>query len=398
MSAQKKTPWARWLTGKGPGALSIVQLGGPKVWDAIRREFQSSKQSLLPTIPNSGSAWLGSFPEEKHCGDQVLLVWRGDAKEGFAEIQSHHGLLADQALAKKLASMGFEVSKPIEVQDTQHFADSKAPFEREKLKALALCPNQIWLSRILTWADRDWPRAIEKIRLLLNCGKWTEVRELVQSALVLEPWSTRLVKPFEVLLAGPPNAGKSSLLNRLVGYERAIVSPIPGTTRDLVSGQIALKGWLVNLTDSAGLRETDHPIESQGIELVKGQMVRSDVLIWVTDAHSGHTSLTEKGFGRVFDHKMEIANKVDLVEPFEKIGTSFLAISAKTGQGMENLLQALSAKLGLPDFPAWLPIPFTNSLSGCLQALLDLIQKEKAPEALEYLCQLGVPQPFKDFK
>ncbi len=397
MSVTGKAAWARWLTGKGPGALSVVQLRGPMVWDTLRQGFQSSKQSLLPTLPSAGSAWLGSFPDENHCGDQVLLLWRGDSKGGFAEIQSHHGTLADQALAKKLGGMGFEVTTPLEDQDSGYFADAGTPFEREKLKALALCPNEIWLNRILTWADRDWPLAAENIRQFITQGNWTKARELIQSALRLDPWSTRMVKPFEVLLAGPPNAGKSSLLNRLVGYDRAIVSPIPGTTRDLVSGQFALNGWLVNLTDSAGLRETVDPIESQGIEQVRGQMNRAEVMIWVTDPFSGQPSPSDWGKGREIAHKIEVSNKVDLCESVEKSGTKCIPISAKTGQGVEHLLQVLSTTLGLPDFSLNLPIPFTIPLTGCLQTLLELIQKEKSSRALEQLNQLGVPQSSKEF-
>ena len=397
MSAPGKAHWARWLTGKGPGALSVVQLGGPKVWEAIRQAFQSSKQSRLPELPSAGSAWLGSFPDAKQCGDQVLLLWRGDSKKGFAEIQSHHGILADQALAQRLASMGIEVTNLFEDQDSGHFADASTLFEREKLRALAMCPNHTWLNRILTWADRDWPRAVEKLFHWINNGNWTQARDLVQSALLLEPWSTRMVKPFEVLISGPPNAGKSSLLNRLVGYDRAIVSTIPGTTRDLVSGQIALKGWLVNLTDSAGVRETDDPIESQGIERVKGQMLRADAVIWVTDPLSDQPSPSDWGNRIEIANKIEVANKVDLRESFAKFETNPLSISAKTGLGVDQLLQAMSTRLGLPDFPLNLPIPFTIPLSGCLQALLDLIQKEKDKRALEQLCQLGVPLSSKEF-
>ena len=93
-----------------------------------------------------------------------------------------------------------------------------------------------------------------------------------------------LTRPWQVVIAGAPNVGKSSLANALAGYQRAVVSEIPGTTRDLVTTEIALEGWPVELIDTAGLREPGEDLESQGIERALTAAGSADVCLWVLDS------------------------------------------------------------------------------------------------------------------
>ena len=93
-----------------------------------------------------------------------------------------------------------------------------------------------------------------------------------------------LTTPWRVVLAGAPNVGKSSLMNAIAGYQRAIVSPTPGTTRDVVTVTTAIDGWPVQLADTAGLRETQDELESAGVALADAAIGEADLVIVVSDA------------------------------------------------------------------------------------------------------------------
>lgn len=414
MTSNDSRVQAHWLTGKGPGALSVLKVSGNGAWSLLRSGFRSVTNASLPDNPAPGSAWLGTFPDSKGRGDQVLLLWRECSGLGHAEIQSHHGLLADKVLANQLGGLGIAVSgaEPKQWVNTQGFASSRDFFEQEKLVALAHCPNRIWVERVFGWSDHDWPNGIASIRAGIESGDWDKATNLVEKGLSLAPLATRMIKPFEVLIAGPPNAGKSSLMNRLLGYDRAIVSSQAGTTRDLVTGQISLGGWLVNLTDSAGLREAEDPLEAQGIQKALGHGSRVDAVIWVSDISAPSQSLDEvygladalgpmeSGLGRSRPLIL-VQNKADLL-PADRVGakqnspTAELSISAMSGLGVDRLLEALGQNLGLREFPKGLPIPFTNRLTVCLHTLLDLIKREMTSEALQLLSGWGVPFLFKE--
>src|SRR5207244_10480135 len=92
-----------------------------------------------------------------------------------------------------------------------------------------------------------------------------------------------LTKPWKVVIAGPPNAGKSSLMNAILGYERAIVWREPGTTRDVLTATTAIDGWPVELIDTAGLREASDPLEAEGVARAENAVSAADLLIFVAD-------------------------------------------------------------------------------------------------------------------
>src|SRR4029453_9446077 len=97
----------------------------------------------------------------------------------------------------------------------------------------------------------------------------------------------RLREGLVVAIAGPPNAGKSTLLNRIARREAAIVSPLPGTTRDVIEGHLDLGGYPVTLLDTAGIRESDDPIEQEGVRRARARAAEADLVVWVRDAVDG---------------------------------------------------------------------------------------------------------------
>lgn len=152
-----------------------------------------------------------------------------------------------------------------------------------------------------------------------------------------------------VVITGKPNVGKSSILNRLVGSERAIVTAIPGTTRDLIRETVRIKGIPIDLTDTAGIRPTNNIIESRGVELVRGELARADLVIFILDGSSVIDAEDRDIAGEVRDkgliavvNKSDLPRRIDSRE-LESIlpGCEPVSVSAKTGAGMELIEEGI---------------------------------------------------------
>jgi tRNA modification GTPase len=156
-----------------------------------------------------------------------------------------------------------------------------------------------------------------------------------------------------LVIAGRPNAGKSSLLNRLAGYEAAIVTPHPGTTRDVLRERIEIDGLPVHVLDTAGLRETEDPIESEGVRRAQGEIARADRVLFLVDSHDPEAMRTLPADLERLPRGVPvtvIANKADLsgelAGPLAGGELTRIAISALTGEGLEALREHLKDCVG----------------------------------------------------
>ncbi len=179
----------------------------------------------------------------------------------------------------------------------------------------------------------DWMPPSELLRRLDSCQE--KIRRLARTRREGEI----LRDCAKMVIAGPPNVGKSSLLNRLLGRDRAIVSPIPGTTRDTVEADFAIKGFPVKIIDTAGARETDDLVEQSGIERAKRAAAEADVVLWVSDATAGETPQPKWSIPR--GTMIPVINKCDLASPPE----GRLSVSAITGEGIPELEETIARSL-----------------------------------------------------
>jgi tRNA modification GTPase len=147
------------------------------------------------------------------------------------------------------------------------------------------------------------------------------------------------VEGLNAVILGAPNAGKSTLLNRLVGSERAIVTPIPGTTRDLLRETIDIGGLPVTLIDTAGLRTSDDPVEGIGIERAREAARSADIVLYLVDSGAGETELDRTEQSELGERALTVFTKNDLAAA----PADALAISARDGSGMPELLARLDA-------------------------------------------------------
>ena len=160
--------------------------------------------------------------------------------------------------------------------------------------------------------------------------------ELIGKALLISAAADRLRTGFTVVIAGPPNVGKSTLMNVLAGRNVAITSPFAGTTRDVIEVYLDLHGYPVVLVDTAGIRDSEDPVESEGIRRALQRADSADLTLWLSD---DRRDAAPAGSGPVF----HIQSKIDLIdgEPGLESGSEF-AISARTGRGVDDLLDAIA--------------------------------------------------------
>lgn len=210
---------------------------------------------------------------------------------------------------------------------------------------------------------------------------------LLDRLLVRAQFGLHLTRPWKVVLAGPPNAGKSSLMNALVGYQRAIVHPTPGTTRDLLTAEAAVEGWPVELIDTAGLGDGDHPVEIEGVRRARAEMAAADLVLLVFD---GSRPLGATGWASAAppaDKTLIVYNKSDLPAA-PGVRPEGLSTSAIDGTGLPELLAAVAERL-VPDRP--LPgeaIPWTARQIGRLKAARAALEKQNLPEARRALAAI----------
>jgi tRNA modification GTPase len=193
----------------------------------------------------------------------------------------------------------------------------------------------------------------------------------------------RLTTPWRVAVAGPPNVGKSSLMNALAGYQRSIVSPTPGTTRDVVTTRLAIDGWPVELADTAGVREGTDSLEEQGVRKARATAHAADLCLWLLDASAPPVwPGADVGAVRL------VINKVDLQAVWDVAAVDGVQVSALTQEGLPELCAALSAWLVPDPPPSGAAIPFTERMGAAVEDAYRLLADGRGDEARQILVEM----------
>jgi tRNA modification GTPase len=207
--------------------------------------------------------------------------------------------------------------------------------------------------RTLVEAALDFPdEDVEFIKHSDGAGRLAKLQATLQEVLSASQQGSLLREGMRVVLAGQPNVGKSSLLNRLAGEELAIVTDIPGTTRDAIRQSISIEGIPVHVIDTAGLRPSSDPVEKLGIARTWAAIEHADLVVLLVDATQGEAVADREIMGRLPAAlpRLRVMNKIDLLsrppafEPGRDAGTVWL--SAKTGDGVDLLRRALPEAVG----------------------------------------------------
>lgn len=237
-------------------------------------------------------------------------------------------------------------------------------------------------------ADRDLTTEAEKT--LAN-----EIQARVRGLLDWAPLGVHLTDPWKVVLAGPPNVGKSSLLNSICGQQKAIVHQEAGTTRDWISDQVVIQGWPLIVTDTAGIRESSDSIETQGVIRAEQQVQEADLLVLVVDSTEGWTQ-THQEISMKPGAKLVAWNKSDLesknLDPNRcPSDLSVVHCSAIGSPGIEELLQRMIRMLVPSEPEPEQPVPFRDAQVKVLTLVYETLGAGEYESALGYLNGLRQP-------
>jgi len=348
-------------SGLLPSAIAIVRLSGSHAGAAL--QMLAGK---LP-MPRLATRALLRDATGEPIDDAVVLWFPGPASatgEDVAELHVHGSRAVLATLFASLSTMpglrpagpgeftrrAFENGK-LDLTEAEGLDDLiHADTDRQRRQALSQ------LKGLLGDKARDWRRQIIEASALIEAGidfadegdvpeelmapAIARIKALlseIESVLAQHGRAERLRDGLIVVIAGPPNAGKSTLMNQLVRREVAIVSPHAGTTRDVIEAQLDLDGYPVTVIDTAGIRDTDDPVEQEGVRRARARAADADLVLW----------LSEGGLSEV-DHQGDtplwvIRNKIDLVGTGNDLraGGPIFRISAKQGDGIAELVDAL---------------------------------------------------------
>ncbi|MGQ9505981.1 MAG: GTPase [Thermogutta sp.] len=225
-----------------------------------------------------------------------------------------------------------------------------------------------------------------QVRRLIQSGKADQAIGLVEALLQWERFGRHLITPWKVALVGPPNVGKSSLFNCLLGYERAIVDTAPGTTRDFVTGTTAFDGWPVELCDTAGLRHTSNPVEQAGTQRTVEVANSADLVLLIFTKLEPWSPSWELWRQRWPRHLI-VYNKCDQpgVRDDRPRGVDVSAIS---GQNLPVLEREIVHHLVPAIPPQKTAVPFTERQVSHLRAAMTHLQQKSLSQVERQLCEL----------
>ena len=361
-------------TAPGRGGIGVIRVSGPDLF--------SLAEQLCGRQPQPRIATLATFRDvQEQAIDQGILLYfpapHSFTGEDVLELQGHGGPVVMQMLLARCLELGARLAEPGEFSRRAFLNDKLDLAQAEAVADLIEASTAAAAKSALRSLTGDFSQAVHKL-----VDKLTELRMLVEATLDFPDEEIDVIRDTDaaqrlqglrddlaalrararqgsllrtglhVVLAGLPNAGKSSLLNRLAGEERAIVTDIAGTTRDALKETIQIEGIPLHIIDTAGLRESDDPVEKIGIERTWAEIEKADLVLQLVDARSGVTPADRAIATRLpgGTRRVVIHNKCDLAQQsprrWEEGGSSHLALSAKLGLGIELLHDLLLEKAG----------------------------------------------------
>jgi tRNA modification GTPase len=359
-------------SGRPPAAIAVVRISGPAAGVALGK--------LIGRVPEPRKATLARVrdPGSGEIIDEALALWfpapHSETGEDVAELQLHGG---QAVIAGVLEALGrIEGCRPAEAGEftrrafengrldltaVEGLADliaAETPAQRRlafrQLKGLIGDRAEAWRRRLiealaLVEARIDFSDEADVPEDLLGPALHAaqQLRDEIAGVLADGRRGERLRDGLVVAIAGPPNAGKSTLLNRLARREAAIVSPHAGTTRDVIEVHLDLDGYPVTLLDTAGIRDSAEPVEQEGVRRARERAAAADLVLWVTDASAGGAAGDTNPKNLAHARIWLVRNKVDqrvvgAYQVSEEDEPEFIfSISALTGMGVDALVAAL---------------------------------------------------------
>ena len=347
-------------SGHGKSGVAVIRISGTNLGRTfskfINKKDFFARRAYFTNLKDS----------ENYLIDQVICIYfqapHSFTGEDIIEIHSHGAPAVIEKIFSYLTELGFRMATPgefsrrafynnkMDLADIDGLAallDAQTDKQRQNaLKSMLGTDSKIYeawrnqmieisayAAAMLDYAEDELPANIgETIR-----KKTEKLHEEIKASLSRYTAVRAIRSGFNIALIGETNVGKSSLFNAILGANRAIVSDIPGTTRDVVSAQLDIDGYLVNLSDTAGLRETTDTIEKIGIQRTKSEIENANLVLRVIDGTK------DANISSATENEILVVNKSDLAS-CKKIPNA-IYVSAKTGSGIKDLIEVIKEKI-----------------------------------------------------
>lgn len=394
-------------TASGKAGIAIVRISGEKAFRVLADCFRTASGTpLLPGRLRYGHVTDadGGFLDEAMA--VCMQAPNSYTREDVAEIQCHGGSINGERVLKRVLEAGARPALPGEFT-RRAFENGRIDLSQaEAVMALIGADSQAaaraaqrqmagGVSRLvdracegllsmlaLIEAGNDYPEEIEEEATLSQLLPMLKDVEKELGSSLNEKWAHILRSGASAVLCGRPNTGKSSLMNAILESERAIVTDIPGTTRDTLSEYLEIDGLRVTITDTAGQRDALDPVEQMGIEKARRAEDTADLVIIVLDASCPLGEEDKKLLARADERCLVLLNKSDLpaVPQPELMGLPVLKVSAKTGEGLQALRECIRDRLSGPASDEAL-LTGERQIALCREALSLVRRSRKALEA-----------------
>ncbi len=367
-------------TPVGRGGIGIIRVSGTK---AVETAFASFRSVSGVTRPKSHRVYYGTFVgDQEEVLDEVILFYMKGPKsytaEDCVEIQSHASPVVMRKILDGLLASGARLAEPGEFTKRAYLNGRINLSQAEAVIDLINARTSTSHEMAISMVQGDLGARVTALRETLKGISVTleaildfpdDVDESIHAASIGETLAgevrdtlTLLIQNFtdsdifrngiRVVIAGPPNSGKSSLMNRLSGHERAIVTSVPGTTRDLIDEFIHIDGIAFQVTDTAGIRATEDPVEKIGIERTLSSIENSDIVLYLVDGSIAVEREVVEQIHLISASRacMVLVNKADLPagptgDSLTDEGIAYLPVSVKSGEGIEALKESVVSRI-----------------------------------------------------
>ena len=366
------------VTAVGESSVGIIRISGPEATNIANKIYKGKTDFLTAESHTVHYGYVYDYKQDKKVDEAIFLLMRGPRSftgEDVVEVQCHGGMVVLKQVLQlillsgaRLAEQG-EFSKRAFLNGRLDLAQAESIMDIVQAKTergvdLALSQLQGSLSGMVKelradllelvafiQADIDYPDDdIERLTPDEFQSRVANLKEQIASVLENAQKGKMIRDGLRVVIAGKPNVGKSSLLNALLGHERAIVTDIPGTTRDVIEEYINLNGIPLKIVDTAGIRETDNVVEQIGVDKAQQFVKNADLVLYVVDAVQGLTDEDREMLAEIKNqHVIYLMNKSDVgITDEARIdfanaigGAPVLEISAREKLGLDQLEQSI---------------------------------------------------------
>ena len=404
----KRDTIAAIATPPGRGGIGIVRVSGTNLSALLKAVVQ-------PRVPPRHAVHSDFLDADQHPIDAGICLYfpapNSFTGEDVAEFQGHGGPVVMHRLLERMVELGARLARPgefteraflnkrIDLAQAEAVADlidsSSRRAAQAAMRSLAgeFSSQILALDKCVREARMHVEAAIDFAEEEIDFLAATELRARLDAVLAglrdLLAESSRgqvLRDGLDVVIAGAPNVGKSSLLNRLAAEDRAIVTPTPGTTRDAVHAQVEVQGIPIRLTDTAGLRDTCDDVETIGIARAREAIARADLVLAVTDASAPEAPSDDLPP----NNTIHILNKVDLTDGRAGAAGNTIRTSALTGAGIDDVKRRIAEVAGItPTEGAYLArrrhLQALETAQECAQRALQRTQEGTGELAAEEL-------------